>query len=217
MIKPILIICFGVMMTCGFSQTLSLRFGPANSNLTWDNSVVAGNVFDKNITGFDILLGLDYLDHRYFNLSTNLGFIQKGGSGSALNASLPDPEAYSETSIVTRLNYITVNTTFEAKLPVKDILTPFVHVGPRVDYMVSYAQNVNLFSQFTELDQLNKIIYGVVGGAGVDFKINRFKVGIVFDYYRNFNKLVDYTSSRGVSNQIYDHTFTLNAQVGYKF
>ncbi len=211
----ILSICFGMIMAGSFGQTLNLRFGPSFSDLNWNKSGADKYIFDEGIIGFNFLLGLDYLDYKYFNLTSNLGVVQKGGTGS-LNP-LQFPEGLSETTATTVLNYVTFNTMFEAKLPVKDLVVPFIHIGPRLDYLVSYSQTFNLFSQFTETDQLNKTMYGLIAGAGIDFKIKRFKVGIVFDYYKNFNKIVDYTSDTGKSDQIDDHTCTLNLQVGYKF
>ncbi|MCX6303513.1 MAG: outer membrane beta-barrel protein [Bacteroidetes bacterium] len=212
-----LAMCFSLVVFCGFSQTLNLRFGASVSNLNWVNSASVDQVFNKNNIGFDLLLGLDYLDHTYFNLSTNLGYVQKGGAGSLLNTSFQSPEGFTETDVSTKLNYVTVNTLFEVKVPVKNLVVPFIHVGPRVDYLVSYTQSYNLFEHFTLDDQLHKTIYGVIGGAGIDFRIKRFKVGVVFDYYWNFNKLVDYTNDFDNYNQVYDRTFTLNLQVGYKF
>jgi hypothetical protein len=213
--KIILSICLAMIMTGSFGQTLNLRFGPSFSNLNWNKSGADDYIFDEGIIGFNFLLGLDYLDFRYFNLTSNIGILQKGGTGSLTD--LQNPEGITESSATTILNYVTFNTMFVAKLPVKDRVVPFIHIGPRLDYLVSYSQTFNLFSQFTETDQLNKTMYGLVAGAGVDFKIKRFKIGIVVDYYKNFNKIVDYTSDSGKTDQIDDHTFTLNFQAGYKF
>ena len=54
-------------------------------------------------------------------------------------------------------------------------------------------------------------------GAGVDIHLNRVKIGLGFDYLLNFNKIVDHTSTNGVTTRLTDHTWLLNAQVGYRF
>ena len=213
----ILIVCFWLLAAASFNQTLNLRFGPCFSAMDWRNSSVNGNIYDQNNLGINVILGIDYLDFKYFNLSTNLGYIQKGGSGSSVNKGSINPEPYTESEIHTKLNYITVNTVFEAKIPVKDLVVPFIHVGPRVDYLISFSDNVQLFNQFTEVDELNKTIYGVIGGGGVDFRFSKFKVGLVFDYFWNINKLVDYKANTGATHQIDIHAFSINAQVGYTF
>jgi len=207
-----------ILVTAGcYSQTLNLRGGPTFSSLNWENSLVTNNQFDKNYTGFDVMLGYDYLDFRYFDLSTNLGFIQKGGSATVLFINGTGPEEGGLHNATIKLNYLTVNTIFEAKLPINDFIVPFIHAGPRLDYLVGYNDPSSLLHYFEELDQLHKYIYGLVAGGGIDFKLKRFKLGIMCDYYWNFNKLVDYTADTGVRNQISDKTFILNFQMGYQF
>ena len=213
----ILIIFFGLIVTCCYGQTINVRIGPSFSNLNWDNSASGDEVFNKSIVGVDVLLGIDYLDFKYFNLSSNLGYIQKGGSGTIVVTAIHNPEEITTTDVKTKLNFITANTIFEAKVPIIKFITPFIHTGPRLDYLLSYDENVNLLKGFDDLKKLNKFIYGLIVGAGIDFKISKFKLGVAFDYYWNFNKLVDFTSSSGFQNQIFDKTFTLNAQLGYKF
>ena len=68
------------------------------------------------------------------------------------------------------------------------------------------------------------MIYGILCGAGINFNVKRFQLGLVVDYYFNINKLVDYTKTYNLSNGsreiteiIYDNTFTINALIGYKF
>ena len=213
----LLAICFALIANCTFGQTLNLIIGTAISNLKWDNSLTHDKIFYKNLIGLDILVGLDYLNFKYLNLSSNLGFIQKGGSGSVLTTNVQNPEEMTSTNVKTKLNFLTVNTILEAKIPIKNVVIPFIQAGPRLDYLISYKENVIILQQFDDLDQLNHFIYGIVVGAGIDFKISNFKLGLVFDYFANFNKLVDYTAYTGIRNQISDNTFTLNFQIGYKF
>lgn len=213
----ILTIFFCLIVACSFGQTINVRIGPSISCLNWDNSVTDETVFDKSIIGIDVILGIDYVNFKYFNLSSNFGYIQKGGSGTMLIAAIQNPEEVTSTDVRTKLNFLTVNTIFEAKLPIKNFLIPFIHAGPKLDYLLSFNENVNLLKQFDNQNELNKFIYGLIVGAGIDFKITKFKLGVSFDYYWNFNKLVDFTSSLGVKNRISDKTFTLTAQLGYKF
>jgi hypothetical protein len=118
---------------------------------------------------------------------------------------------------VLKLNYLTINTTFNLKFPIRKILEPYIFVGPRFDYLVSYKENVVLLKQFEDLDQLSKISYGLLTGCGINCTILKFQLGIAFDYYFNINKQVDFVSSYGVKNQLFDRTYTINTLFGYKF
>jgi hypothetical protein len=63
---------------CSFSQTLKLQVGTSYSMLDWKvSSWDAG--FNKSIFKFTGSVGLDYFDKKYFNLSSNIGFLTKGG------------------------------------------------------------------------------------------------------------------------------------------
>lgn len=203
-------------MTFSYGQIINVRIGPSFSSLNWDNSLSDNQVFNKSIVGVNVQLGIDYLNFKYFNLSSNLGYIQKGGAGTILVASIQNPEG-DNTDVKSKLHFITTNTIFEAKIPILKFISPFIHAGPRLDYLLAYDENVNLLEGFEDINKLNKLIFGLIVGGGVDFNISKFKLGVALDYYWNFNKLVDFTSSTGFKNQIFDKTFTLNAQIGYNF
>jgi len=215
--ETILTIFFGLLFTFSHGQTINVRIGPTFSKLSWDNSISDNQVFNKSIVGVDALLGIDYLNFKYFNLSSNFGYIQKGGSGTILVTTIQNPEEEATIDVKTLLHFITANTIFEAKVPIIKFITPFIHAGPRLDYLLSYKEDVNMLKGFEDLNKLNKFIYGLIVGGGIDFKISKIKLGVTFDFYWNFNRLVDYISSSGFKNQIYDKTFTLNAQIDYNF
>ena len=147
-----------------------------------------------------------------------MGFVQKGGSGTLLGTSFISPDGISNTDVSSTLNYISFNTLFVGKLPVGKRLVPFIQAGPRIDYMLGYSETgFDMMGQFQDLDILNKYCYGADLGAGVDIHLNRVKIGLGFDYLLNFNKIVDHTSTNGVTTRLTDHTWLLNAQVGYRF
>jgi hypothetical protein len=204
-------------MMPGFSQTLTLQAGTSVSKINWTNSMTHDQVFTEPVIGPNVSLGLEYLDFRYFNLYSGLSFIQKGGTGTISVIDATDPEVASETTINCRFNYISVNTLFKAKLPIGKVVVPFIQAGPRLDYLLSYSEKYELVGQFADIGQLNKLSYGAQVGVGIEFVINRFKAGAVFDYLWNLNKIVDYTSAMNVKNQLTDQTFLVNLLAGYRF
>jgi len=220
--KNIIVFILSLQILSVLGQDLTLQIGPSFSKLNWENSMIKDEMFDNNLTGMNVLIGIAYLDLKYFNLHSNIGFIQKGGKDS-----IPVATAIGEVGdkqlFKNRLNFLTLNTTANLKLPIKDLLTPYLFVGPRVDFLVSYKEEAIFLEQFDNADKLNKVIYGFVTGAGFDLYIKQFLIGTVFSYYFNFNKLVDYTSDTEitnipeVTNTVADQTFTTNLKIGYKF
>jgi len=199
-----------------FGQTFNLQIGPTFSKLKWENSLVQHTMLDNNVTGINALLGIEFWDNKYFNLSSNLGFIQKGGKDS-ISVTSPLGEMDSMMLFKERLNYLTVNTAFIFKIPVKDVIFPYIMAGPRIDYLISYKENIAFIKQFEDADKVNYLIYGIIMGIGINYKFDKIQLGIVFNYYVNLNKMVDYTwENPNITNKISDNTFALNFQIGYK-
>jgi len=202
--------------TSVYGQTIYLKIGPSFSKLTWNNTMIDENPFQKGIVGYNAIVGINYLNFKYFNISSNLGFIQKGGNQTiTYTDDLGDSIGTGEE--IERLNFITINTTINFKILIKDFVEPYIFVGPRLDYLLSYKENIVFLEQFDDVGKLNKFIYGLSLGCGITFNVKKFRLGAAFDYYLNFIKQVNYESATGITNQLYDNTYTINALIGYKF
>ena len=57
-------------------QTIKIQGGTSISKLDWQN---ANQLNNKKLIGHSVFAGLDYFDKQYFNLSSNIGLIRKGG------------------------------------------------------------------------------------------------------------------------------------------
>jgi hypothetical protein len=206
-------------------QTIFLKFGPSFSNIKEQIPSDYISEIGKDIIGFDAIVGVNYLNFKYFNLSSGIGFIQKGGTVTqAIHGN--DPTWHNDTA---RLNFLTINTTFNLKIPIIKFIEPYIFFGPRLDYLFSYSEkNGYLFKDYDYYKKLNKVIYGILLGGGINFKVKRFQLGLGFDYYINMNKLVDYSQTNYVTgyggtgsweytSKISDNTFTINALIGFKF
>jgi Outer membrane protein beta-barrel domain len=208
-----------IIVVTSHGQTIFLKFGPSFSKLIWNNSIVYDEVFDKSIIGFDAIAGINYLNFKYFNLISEAGNIQKGGSKATMGCvSIGNNHEIARNTI--RLNFLTINTVFNLKIPIKEWTEPYIFAGPRIDYLLSYSENEDFIKHFDEAKELNKVSYGLILGGGINFKVKRFQLGLVFDYYLTMNKLVNYsitvstsTGMREVTNKLYDNTFTINALI----
>jgi hypothetical protein len=201
-------------------QTMYLKIGPSFSKLIWNTSVFYNGAFDQSIIGIDAIVGINYLKFKYFNLSSEAGYVQKGGSKTTLSHVIGD--GVSRNTI--RLNFFTLNTTFNLKIPIKELIEPYIFVGPRIDYLFSYSEQEDFIKHFDEAGELNKVSYGIIFGGGIKLKVKRIQLGLVFDYYLTINKLVNYsitvstaTGMQEVTNKLFDNTFTINALFSYKF
>ena len=198
-----------------FSQTIFFKIGTSFSKLTWYNSMIGKKPFNKGIVGLNAMAGVNYLNYKYFYLSSNVGFIQKGGSQNVIITDNVG-DSIGTTKETEKLNYLTINTTFNLKIPIKKVIEPYLFAGPRLDYLITYKENFGLLKQFDDIGKLNKFSYGLLLGGGVNCNIKKFRFGIALDYYLNINKQINYTSN-GFTNKLFDNTFAINALFGYKF
>ena len=200
-----------------FGQTFNLQIGPSFSKSNWENIMMSQHsLLDDNVIGTNVSLGMEYWDHTYFNLSSNLGYIQKGGKDS-IQLIFGPPEPIPLSPYKLKLNYLTVNTCIIVKIPVRDAIFPYLLAGPRIDYLVSYKEDVPVIKNYEDIGKVNYFIYGFITGIGINYKLDKIQLGIVFNYFINLNNLVDFKwTNAGPIRKVSDNTFVLNFQIGYK-
>ncbi|HLN73987.1 MAG TPA: hypothetical protein VK205_11875 [Prolixibacteraceae bacterium] len=209
--KSLLLFITFFSLQLSFGQVIHLQFGPSISNLQWSVENIRRIGSDKTLTGRSAFIGLDYLNSRHFNLSTNVGYLQKGdrsdiayikGEGDILV--FPAMKALFE--------YFSFNTVAEIKLPISKRFIPYISFGPRVDYLFSYTKD---FSFIEEINQMPRYAYGANAGGGIKLDFRRLQVGVRSDYYFNLNKMANWGSNSDTS-WIEDTTYLVNLTVGYK-
>ena len=77
-----LILCLPIMMK---AQVLKIENGMAFSSLVNEGE----DLFDKSLSSYQMSIGLDYLDQGWYALSSNVGYLRKGGSFDFYEATDP--------------------------------------------------------------------------------------------------------------------------------
>jgi hypothetical protein len=203
------------------AQIVKIQGGTSISSLNWQDKVSsiyqmpAPSYYDDNLIGYSIYAGIDYLDKKYFNLSSNIGLIRKGGKR--------DIQRYNDhynpsTGIDTQkpaLDYLSINTTIDFKYPVRETIAPFISFGPRFDYLFSSSEH---FDTFEEVGVLKKTSLGLILGGGVKYDVSKLQFGLRADYYLDFKKVADWSAEDfpGNGGQISAKTFTISLSIGYR-
>lgn len=194
-------------------QTVKIQTGTTLSKLDWQIGSLDLSPYNETLIGYSVFAGIDYFENKYFNLSSNLGFIQKGGKGT-ITFTTETGEPIDEKTEKAKLDYFTVNTTFDLKYPIKNKIIPFISVGPRFDYLVSYSSE---FDGLNDIDALKKFNLGLILGGGIKYDLSKIQIGLRADYYLNFNKVADWLAQTGnLGGKVNDKTMTLNLTIGYK-
>ncbi len=197
-----------------YGQIIKIQGGTTLSKLDWQIGSMDLEPYNETLVGYSVFVGLDYLDKKYFNLSSNLGLVRKGGKGE-LQLINPMGELTGETVIEKAASdYFSVNTLIDVKYQFKEKISPFISIGPRFDYLIGYS---NHFDSLEEIDELKKTSLGVILGGGIKYDLSKIQLGLRADYYLNFTKVADWPAEPGnLGGEINDNMFSINLAIGYK-
>lgn len=212
--KHVKLIVFGLLpLNLTFGQTVKIQTGTTFSKLDWVIGNLDLDLYNETLIGYAVFAGVDYFEKKYFNLSSNVGFIRKGGKGT-ITFTTETGEPIDEKIERAKLDYCTVNTTLEIKYPIKEKILPYISFGPRFDYLTKHSKE---FDVLNEIEALKKYNLGLILGGGIRYDLSRFQIGLRTDYYLNFNKVAEWPVQTGnLGGKVEDKTITLNLTTGYK-
>jgi len=113
------------------------------------------------------------------------------------------------------LDYLSINTTFDLKYPIKEIVTPFICIGPHFDYLLIVGDS------FASIKELKNTSIGLIIGSGLKYSISNFQIGLRADYYFDFTKIAKWESEFETEyprygGEITAKIFSINLFVGLK-
>ncbi|MFC2110841.1 outer membrane beta-barrel protein [Bacteroidota bacterium] len=194
-------------------QTLYFQSGLSISKFQNNDGAMYLEDYTESLIGPSVLMGIEYLNKKHFHLSSNLGFIRKGGKGIFTWSGHSDPNLTNLNEKIT-IDYVTINTALELKHNITKKIIPFLSFGVRYDYLIDLSINYD----YLLVDEINYFSYGIITGGGLKFNFKKLLLGIRCDYYLNFNGLSDYPVEHygGDHKALSDKTFSLNVILGYK-
>lgn len=189
------------------AQVIKIENGLAFSKVT--------KVFDKFIIPYQGSIGIDYMDRGWYNLSSQLGYIRKGGSAEVTVNKAETGGVPSIKDMDYKFDYLTFNTTFRVKRETIYNNTLYAGIGPRIDYFLH--RNYTLATPEEIINQImpdaNKVIIGLKCEAGLDYQFDRFLVGLNISYLPSFTKMQKQPKDGIFAYR--DLTFTAGIVLGY--
>ena len=180
-----LLTLFFIVSIVSSAQIINVQSGLSYSYI--DSKVGGRNTNFLGFTRTDLSLfgGVEYLNKKYFSVSSNVGFIRRGGE---------EPVFYTDNSgnilstgtLKQRFDFLSINSTFNLKYPIKEKLIPYLSLGPRIDLMTAHDHT---FAYFDYDGFLKKRIYGMVVAAGLRYRISKLLLGLRYDHLVDFNVL----------------------------
>lgn len=200
--KTVFILLFVLMAQMGISQILKVENGISISSLNKD--------FDHKIRPYQFMMDVEYCDKGWFNISSGIGKLTKGGSRGIPITTEDGYTSYGNINLY--VDYLTLNSTFDVKY-VKNKFVLYLGAGPRIDIKLKtrYTHSIDELSPLADGGTVN-LIYGINCICGVRYLINRVQLGLNAGYLSSFNEMYTGLDKKKVS----DKTFTVGVSVGYK-
>ncbi|HCO66399.1 MAG TPA: hypothetical protein DIT04_01385 [Dysgonomonas sp.] len=199
-----------------FSQVVKIKNGITFSRMTGSSF----DILNKNTTLYTGFIGLDYFEHDYFYLSSEIGYMKKGGK-EYIPLSEPEIEHpiwnLANRDIKANLDYLQLNTTFRAKYPLGSIHV-FAGIGPKIDILLHSKFNYENAS-LDELGTYNlngnikRISFALKPEIGFYYDISRFRIEGNLAYLINFGRLDDI---EGNYNKIGNQSISVLLSFGYR-
>lgn len=198
-----LILC---LSSAAKAQVVKVEGGIALSSLVNEGE----DMYDKSLFSFQMSVGLDYLDGGWYELSSNLGYLRKGGGFDMLVSM--DPGFMRNGNVKFTLDYLTLNTTFRLKTASFSGWNIYVGVGPRIDVNVKRRISTDMLDvllQDLTPPSVNRFIVGLKCEAGANYSFDRYMLGLNVSYLPSFIKPAqDFIA--------HDQTFTVGISLGYR-
>lgn len=168
----IAIIYMCLFASIGNSQELKISTGISLSSLNFKNA----SFLSKNIKYPFVSIGMNYLDHKYWCLSSEIGFIENGGMEKDITV-VPNEGQILKKDIKEHWPCLQLNTTFRAKVPVKNNYF-LLGAGPALGFVLG---DVNIDNSWG--DKLNRCNLGLKTEVGYNIKLREhFNLAFLYSY-----------------------------------
>jgi len=141
--KKILCIVFLLVIgqICVFAQIIKVSNGLSVSSIKGETEVF--DFFNEYRYDYSGFIGLNYCYHNYFFLSSEIGYVSKGGKrkyeiwemGTGITGTETIGWLVDDGETTKSVNYLHLNTTFRIKFPAKNYYF-YAGVGPKVDFLI---------------------------------------------------------------------------------
>lgn len=210
-----LVLFLSLWISAAYSQTLRLNVGTSVSKLDWQYYDGGGSetYYEDPHYGYSLSAGMEYLEHKYFSVSSDLLLYNSGGKYSAedkkITFSLMGPEQIS-------VSYLALGSAFNFN-PINNKFKVQLSIGPRIEYMINGSQKAP-FDWIDKAEGLNKFNYGVTAGAGLYYGLEKYIFGVNAQYLYRVKKLAEVQAtydSPGVDAT--EKVIVFGVSFGYRF
>lgn len=209
--KKILLMVFALLVISiseGFSQVIKVENG---LSLSW----MKGDNLEQTLPAYSVMLGCDYLEHDWFYMSSEIGYIKKGGKDHIYGFAEELEGGISRVgyaNLQSNLHYIQLNTSFRVKHSFNK-LNVYLGIAPTLDFLVkedSYTTTEN--NKYENDYHANRVVFGIMPELGAFYDAGKMRISLNVSYTRNLS----FISKIGKLPCLVNNTLLMSVGIGYK-
>lgn len=201
----LLLLC--LMTRLSYSQVLKVYNGVGVSSNKNEMTLLSNKYY-----GYVGIVGIDYLKNKYYYLSSQLGYMSKGGKDRIYIVG-ENKSTYKDLKI--NWGYIHANTTFRLKTPSNSFYF-YLGAGPKIEIL---TESIYIRSKEGYDIKLKPVLIGGIGEVGVVKRIKQVEFGFNTSYSFDFNDMGN-TKNENLNKYSYaikNHTVLITFFVGLDF
>ena len=151
-------------------------------------------------------VGIDYFEHKYFYLSSKIGYMKRGGKDKII---LMDAQGNTlgHKKIGESWNFLDINTTLRFRCPSNNY-DIYLGIGPFVNLLIGNEKF--MYNNIT--DNVNKLHFGICPEIGVNYYItDKIMLGVNIAYSYNLSAF-----STIENRNLYNNSINMSFAIGYR-
>lgn len=175
-----------------FFNSIGIKSGLAIANQDYRFKSGNQSLDTKDRTGVYVGLQTEMLKKKYFSLTIDLGYIQKGRQDEIEETSVDNPEGTGNYATYDhRYDILSCSPSVKFGLPLGNF-APYAYAGPRVDYLMGVKDDPALYYPSP---RSKTTTFGASYGVGLSYDLQQIGFLIEFQHQPDFTPILDLGSS----------------------
>ncbi len=209
----LLIVLNGVAVKGQFIKAIGVKAGLSEAKQTREFKSINTKMDGNYLPGLFLVASTDFINSKYFTLSTDFGYLRKGNilRAEITTTDLPDATTGGYMEYKTSIGYLTINPQIKFRYQSGN-WAPYVFCGPRVDFQISYSSDLETSTPTNS----RKTLVGLSTGVGIQLQKNKTIISIEAQQLKDFTATIDTpTTDTNTGLKVTNHGFVIAA--GLKF
>ncbi len=166
---------------CQFIRSVGLKAGISLADQSYKFTPIDYKLETKPVAGPGITIFVEAFGGKRFSFQSDLAFVAKGSKTTTQSVTVNHLEndrimVNQGDEKVSRFHYLCFSPMARYRIDLARI-TPYALLGLRVDFLMKYTTDSDY-----PLDEQNKVIPGLTGGAGAEFSLKRLGIFMEIQY-----------------------------------